>query len=168
MCFYRNPYSRASFEEIFTGKLWEMLSGTCSILGIQLNSYPEGEVLSEKALNHLVIQLIWSLGSTGNTSIRAAKALKVICFIYHYGKWKVEEDFKFRPQEQSQLLLVATSSVLSKCFLFILSYLLQQNLTTQKSSHQIQSLIALHGLVKMLEPEAIAKFFPKVSCSKFR
>lgn len=154
-----NSVFHSTISVVIKGTLLQWFSTSCRIFRVQLHDCCETEILSEKALNNLIIQLIWSLGSKGEVSDRALKGLKIICYLYFQGKWKGEIE------DESNLengLLIATSFVLSKCFLFIFSYLLQQNWNAQKCIYQIQSLSSLRKLISMLEPETIGKFFAKV------
>jgi hypothetical protein len=152
----------AEFADVVKQKLFGILQQSCRVFSVKLQLPGREDILSEKAWNQLIIQLVWSLGSHGEISRRAAKGLQIICFLYFHRSWSVDIG-DCDDESLTKNVMTATSFYLSKCFLFLLSYLLQQNWSAQKCTYQIKSLISLRNLIFMLEGEAIAKFFPKVS-----
>jgi hypothetical protein len=188
---------QSAFEYLVSGMLHKLLLRGCELFGVVLSANSDQvsandnkktvsaqalnlahsgfstdtthQLFSEMTFNHIIIPLVWSLGS--NSSIvqeKAEKGLTIICFLSLRGVWELSEnDLKALKKmpiiDRNRETLAATSNVLSKCFIFVLSYLLHHEWQEQSSLQKCQSLRALQRLCKLLLPNALVQFLPMVS-----
>lgn len=132
-----------------------------SLLKVRLSLEAENnhQWLAKPTFNHILLSLVWSLGSEYHmVADRSLRALRILCWQEQHAFANSIENVPKKIDSEKDLQLQ-----LSVSFLYVMSNLLQQEWQQQSYSQQCQCLRALKALVELLHPSDLAKFLPKVN-----
>ena len=119
------------------------------------------DIIVVTTMHHVLLHLVWDLGSSERAHRRALKALKVMATIFNSKKWHVSSS-KNRSDMNVTDLEEHVANLLSNSFLYIMSNLLQFNWNKQTQNQQEQSIRALRCVVCLLKQSDLTKFLPTI------
>lgn len=144
-----------------------------------------------RALQRYLLHAIWDTGVKGNSGNangkeQAEKALRVISAIYTTDSWVggvMDDDSPSNPWQKymyqpspgkgrkaavdilsirKNAMKEFTADLVPSHFLYIMSHLIQKNWDSQSDHRKEQAVFTVISLVKLVRPDAISKFLPKV------